>query len=208
MARALPLLAATFALGLPVAAAAEPRTSLWIDAPEGASVSVDGEVVGVAPLKKDVGVPPGHHVVTATSNGHREGRADVDIALGEKRLVSVELDDTAQRRAAYALIGSGLGGLAVAIAAGVAAVVKQREASSLDPTFDSGALADAESARDTARIVSGVAGGVGLGLVLTGGLLFAFDAPRATPKKSEAAWFVVPLVAPSWVGVACGGVFP
>lgn len=187
-------------------ASPEPRTSLWIDAPEGAAVAIDGEVVGTAPLKQDVGVPPGRRVVTASSNGHEEGRVEVDVALGEKRLVSVALDDTAQRKAAYGIIAGGLVGLSVAIAAGVAAIVKDREADSLEFGFGFEADYDAAiAARDAARIASGVAGGIGLGLVVTGGILFAFDAPKAAGKKAVA---IAPLVAPGFVGVSVFGVMP
>lgn len=183
-----------------------PRTSLWIDAPDGAAVAVDGEVVGTAPLPKDVGVPPGHHVVTANANGHREGRVEIDVALGEKRLVGVTLADTAQRTAAYAIIGGGLGALSVAIAAGVAAIVKNREAAELDQAAGTDTpYDDAIAARDAARIVSGIAGGVGLGLVVTGGLLFAYDAPKARTEKTIA---FVPEVAPGFVGIRVFGVLP
>lgn len=224
MSRAAPPLAIALAIALPAlaradgappppvahaasgSAAPEPRTSLWIDAPEGAAVAIDGEVVGTAPLKQDVGVPPGRRIVTATSNGHKEGRVEVDIGLGEKRLVSVALDDTAQRTAAYGIIAGGLVGLSVAIAAGVAAIVKDREADSLEFDFgDRTAYDDAIAARDAARIVSGVAGGIGLGLVVTGGILFAFDTPKATAKKAVA---VAPLVGPGFIGLGVFGVIP
>lgn len=190
-------------------------TSLWIDAPEGATIAIDREVVGTAILKRDVGVPPGRHVVTASTNGHREGSVTVDVAEGEKRLVSIELEDSKQRTASYVIIGSGLGGLAIAVAAGVAAVVKQREASELDnglfaPPGDQEAYDAAIQARDGGRIVAGVAGGVGLGLIVTGGLLFAFDPPRTTHEKSnekETGLALIPMAGPGGGGLDLRGVW-
>lgn len=187
-------------------------TSIWIDAPEGSTIAIDGEVIGTAILKRDIGVPPGRHVVTASSNGHREGSVTVDVGEGERRLVSVELVDSKQRTAAYAIIGSGLGGLSIAIGAGVVAVIKQREAADLDngpfaaPT-DQEAYDDAIAARDTGRIVAGVAGGIGLGLVVTGGILFAFDPPKTTHKKIETGFSVVPRFGPGASGLDLLGVW-
>lgn len=62
--------------------------TLSVDVPPKTTIAVDGEVQ----RSRDVVLAPGLHAVVAT-NGDRERRFAVDLAAGESRLVSVDMDD-------------------------------------------------------------------------------------------------------------------
>jgi hypothetical protein len=181
--------------------------------PSGAEVYVDGISVGVAPLPAPVDIEPGLHTVTLASNGHASHTERLDLLRGKTRTLSVDLPTTNQRKAAFALVGTGGVTLSVGIAFGVLAVIKDRSASSIGGRFNQSLIGneqqrydDAIAARDRFRIGAGIAGGVGLGLTALGGFLFAFDSrppptaqkPRTTPTTK--ALLVVPIISPTFTG--------
>ncbi len=84
--------------------------------PSGATVSVDGQPVGVAPLAP-LEVTPGNHFVAITERGHDPYTRDVKLGRGDATTVHAELRRTGQRRASYVLAAGAvalLGGGAIA----------------------------------------------------------------------------------------------
>jgi hypothetical protein len=87
-----------------------------VDAPDGATVAVDGKPVGVAPLAP-ISVVPGPHFVAITERGHEPYTRDLKLGRGDSVAVHADLHRTGQRRAAYLLAA----GTVVVAAAGVVA---------------------------------------------------------------------------------------
>jgi hypothetical protein len=185
--------------------AGPPPAKLVIDAPAGADVHVDEVFVGVTPLPAPVDAEPGSHRVAVTLNGHEPFSKSVDLERGKTRALAVDLDETAQRKAAWGLIGGGGAVLSAGIVLGVLSVVEHRKSRDLLDEADGEDLGDEDqvayddaiSARDRYRIGSGVAAGTALGLFVVGGFLFAFDAPPG-PKPIA----IVPALSPGHAGAA------
>jgi hypothetical protein len=195
--------------GAPVATspapAGPPPARLAIDAPPGADVHVDDVFVGVTPLPAPIDAEPGWHHVEVTSNGHKRFGRSVELERGKTKALAAELDETGQRKAAWALIGSGGALLSGGIVLGVLSVVEQRKARDLLDEADGEDLSeraqadydDAVAARDGYRVGSGIAAGTALGLFVLGGVLFGFDAP-----ERKAAFTLLPSLAPGHASAA------
>lgn len=101
--------------------------------------------------------------------------------------------------------------LATGIGFGVAAVVEHRNARDIDQRLDDEDARAEEQAqyeaaidtRDDLRIVSGIAGGTGLGLFLLAGVLFAREDIRRDAEKKEAV--AGDVAATPWVGPGIAG---
>ena len=213
MLRLAPISLACLALGCASAAPAPPvkpegpvPAKLAVEAPAGSDVYVDGVLVGVAPLEAPVDADPGKHAVQVTLNGHEPFARSVVLTRGRTDTLVVDLDETDQRKGAWASIGVGAASLTAGIILGVLSVVEHRESRDiLDEDEDGSGLNaeaqarydDAVDARDRYRIGSGVAAGVGLGLFVVGAVLFAFDAPLAPGEIA-----VLPSVSPEFAGAA------
>lgn len=165
-------------------AAQEPRAArLCVVAPEGASLTLDDVAIGEAPLPAAVEVEPGAHALVVTQGGHRGQHVALMLPSGSLTLTKLALEPTPQRRAAWALLGLGAGGVAGGATLGVLAVVAQRgaqavldRASAEDLTAqDQADYAALSSQEEDRRLGSAIAGGVGLGVAVVGGFLFAFD---------------------------------
>ncbi|MBL9022064.1 MAG: PEGA domain-containing protein [Myxococcales bacterium] len=179
--------------GTPVAPSPAPNgpppARLTIDAPPGADIHVDDVFVGVTPLPAPVDAEPGWHHVEVTSNGHKRFARSLELERGKTRTLTAELEETGQRKAAWALIGSGGALLSGGIVLGVLSVVEQRKARDLQDEADGEDLSeraqadydDAIAARDGYRVGSGITAGTALGLFVLGGVLFGFDAPERRP---------------------------
>jgi hypothetical protein len=185
---------------------------LLIAAPVGASVRVDGTFVGAAPLSGPVEVEPGTRTVAVTMNGFHPRTLNVVVGRGRSREVTVELEMTDQRIAAWSLLGTGIAGLGAGIVFGSLSVVRLREARDIQQEAD-GDLSEAGqaaydaamAARDDLRLGSGVSAGIGLVALLVGGPLYILDQP-ATPAgpggiaDDGVTVSALPLVTPSFSG--------
>jgi hypothetical protein len=174
---------------------------LIVDAPEGATVLVDGKQVGTAPLPKPIVIAPGRHTVTVHKSGSVSRHQAVELEEGKATKLRIVLGATGQRTLSWVLIGTGGAAIAGGIVFGVLSVVELRKVRSFNQRADDRPLSEKElsesesamSARDNYRIGSGIAGGVGLGLFLLGGALMFFDGPiasvpeRRAPPESEPA---------------------
>ena len=192
---------------------------LAVEKPNESDVYVDGVSVGPAPLPRPVDVDPGSHFVTVSMNGHGAFSKEISFERGKTKTLAPTLPETPQRKAAWALIGTGGVSLAVGIGLGVVAVVKDRQASNIAPRMgemlsptDQTRYDALTSSRDNFRTAAGAAGGIGLGLIVVGGVLYAFNSPPdpATPKPKEkkiGAPVVLPMVGPGFVGAVAGATF-
>ncbi len=166
---------------------------LCVEDPGGADVWLDGVFVGTAPLSEPVAAEPGTHDVTVTMSGHEPRSEEVRLRGGETLTLAVDLDMTTQRKASWAVLGAGAGGITTGIVLGALAVVEQRRGKDLlddadGEDLDAAGQAELDaalSAEDRFRIGSGVAGGVGLGLVTVGVFLFAFDDPELPKRRTR-----------------------
>lgn len=159
---------------------------LSVTGPTGAGLFVDGTFVSQLPLAEPTKVEPGARLVEVRDPGYETFSARLELDRGRTRSLAVDLEPTTQRTASWILIGTGGAGIAAGVGLGIASVVKHREARDLrsfndaEDTLsiqDQRAYDAAISARDDFRVGSGIAGGVGLGLFVLGGVLFAIDSP-------------------------------
>ena len=99
---------------------------------DGASVHVDGRLVGEAPLPSPVQLRPGRHEVRVSAPGRVTASNTVTFDRGQTRSFQVDLPPTVRRRVAWGLLGAGLG-LTVAGGGTLAgALVYQRRARDID----------------------------------------------------------------------------
>ncbi len=170
----------------------ERPATLTIVAPRGAEVSVDGRPQGstpVAPLE----LPSGVHTVTLTLNGHDAHSEELELGRGEARELRTGLKKTGQRKASYAVMAAGAGGL---IAGGVFtyfALDRQRQAedtlSALQTRNVDSHKLDAydrdRAARDRYRTGAFIAYGAGAAVLTVGALMYAFDRPSVTAPRER-----------------------
>jgi tetratricopeptide (TPR) repeat protein len=167
----------------------EKPARLSVVAPDGARIAVDGRFRGVSP-SAPLTLTPGRHYVTVALNGHEAYSRELDVARDESRKLRADLPATAQRTAAWVLIGTG----ATALLAGggllIGAVVRENSAKSatIDTAADIDTFNGTLSSRNELRTAGIVAAGSGLAVAAVGVFLFAFDEPRAfAPAKDESA---------------------
>ncbi len=154
---------------------------------DGASLSVDGRLVGTLPLARPLELPGGRHFVSAELNGHVPFSAELELRRAEERIVSVELETTTQRRVAWGLTGGAIGLGVVASVFATVAVTRDQAARGLLEASKERALSMAEhdeyeSAReDRSLFIAMSAGGFGAATLFGAsglGLLW-FDEPRS-----------------------------
>jgi hypothetical protein len=175
------------ALDLPLK---EKPALLAIDAPSGAEISVDGRLIGVAPLSSPVSLAHGRHFVAVMKTGALAWTREIDTTRGETTKISPELSTSGQRKVAWVVIGTSV----VALAAGGVftglALDRENKAQSILDEREKGnvtgsRLDDYESLRserDRYRTWSIATLGAGAALGITGVLLYVIDRP-ATPMR-------------------------
>jgi hypothetical protein len=152
-----------------------------------AEVSIDGRFIGRTPFARPLEVDPGTRFVTVSKNGYDAFAKEFDMGRGAETKVTLDLDTTTQRTAAWVLLISGGVFLAGGIVLGSVALVEQNNAQVLlDKREVSGLtideLGEYESARDNRdqfRAASAGASGFGGLLAVIGGMLYLFDTPKA-----------------------------
>jgi hypothetical protein len=197
---------------------------------DGADVSIDGRIAAQTPLARPIELPPGHHFVAVTRRGYRAFSEDLEVGRGEQKTLTVPLEVTGQRVAAYALIGVAAAGILTGGTLAVVAIVKQGQAESIDTTRTTvGGLTSAGfaqynslvSTRNDLRTAASVTLGGAALVGATGVLMAIFDQPvigpgahRDEPRKPAAPTrerpmevSAVPIVAPGIVGAALHGTF-
>lgn len=78
----------------------KPRPAfLRITTEAGAEISVDGRLIGAAPLPKDIKLAAGTRLITVRKNGHAAVTREVRMKRGERVSMKVSLEQTGQRDA-------------------------------------------------------------------------------------------------------------
>jgi hypothetical protein len=177
---------------------------LLVDGTAGAAVYVDDVFVGTAPLTEPVLAEPGDHVLRVAQSGHLTHVEKVKLHRGKTLERQVSLEMTGQRKASWALLGTGAAGVSAGIVLGTLSVVEMRKARDIEDQApdeenlgddDQRAFDEATDAQESYRLGSGIAAGIGLGLVLVGAGLYAFDEPEAPQVAIE------PSIGPEAAGV-------
>ena len=165
-----------------------------VRAPEGAEISIDGRLQGVAPMPP-IELKPGSHFVAVTSNGHDAFTREVEVTRGERRQVDAKLQSTGQRTTSWVLMGIGAGGLVASGVLGFVSLSKESKARDIrDQSRGAGNLSPDDrarydslrSSRDDFRLAALISGGAGLVVGATGLVLHQFDQPRVqVPELKE-----------------------
>jgi tetratricopeptide (TPR) repeat protein len=206
---------------------------LRVDTDAGAQISVDGRLVGVAPLSIPVDMPAGTHVISILRTGREAFSTEVDLARGEEKTLPVKLERTSQRYVSYGLLGAAGASF---IAAGVFSlqalhqqtlardIQNQRATQNIDAS-QLDAYNKAVQARDNRyRPAAEFSFGAGAALGSVGLLLYLFDQPSLAtsrgpresnrpnePRRPEPSLLdqlsAAPLLGPGLAGASLGGRF-
>ena len=173
----------------------EKPARLSLDAPNNATVSIDGRFAGTTPLPSAIQLTGGRHLVVVTKNGHKAFTEELELKRDEHRTVKVKLDSSGQRIVAESLFISAAG---AAIVGGVftgVALVEQGNANDLNNARTGTGLSVQQAddydfyknARNRWATVAGVAYGVSAASLLTGIVFYAFDQPTVNlpPDRLE-----------------------
>ncbi|MDI1475658.1 PEGA domain-containing protein [Polyangium sp. y55x31] len=196
---------------------------LQINGPAGATVAIDGKLVGTTPLPAQE-LEPGTRFIAVSRNGFQPYSREIVAQRGERDSIDLNLARTPQRYVSYVFFGAGALTLLGGLGAGGKALqaegkaVKLKNAGLTESTLRS--YNDALVERDASTTAAGVALGVGAALGLTGFVLYAFDAPslplpparnekKPEPKEkgSPMDMAIAPVVGPGFAGAAVIGRF-
>jgi hypothetical protein len=168
----------------------EKPAMIALSAPEGSDVTLDGRLVGTAPLPAALELPSGRHYVVVTERGAYPFARDLTLDRGERLTVEAKLQTTTQRTVAYWSLGVA-GALAAAGAVtGIVALAAENRAKSINDRLISrqGLMGDditsyhsAVDQRDRFAPVSFVLLGASAAVGVAGALLFFVDSPRVEP---------------------------
>ncbi|MBL9023929.1 MAG: PEGA domain-containing protein [Myxococcales bacterium] len=156
----------------------------------GAAISVDGRLVGVAPLVTPLDLSGGRHFVSAELSGHVTRAQTIEVTRGKRADLDLALDSTVQRDVSFALFG--LAGAFAATSGVLAGVALFREGQAEDVLERAGTrnitLADVQEYEDARaerdKLVIGAAatgGAAGAALVVGLGLFLGDQPERAVP---------------------------
>lgn len=218
---------------VPIDVELEERPALLVvDTEARAQISVDGRLLGEAPLARPIELPSGRHLVAVLKSGRKPFSREVELARGERIKVTADLERTTQRYFSYALVGTGIAGVLVGGVFGIVALSEQGRAQEIrDAARDQGNVAfgqrqeylDAVDGRTTWRQAATVAAGIGAALGAGGVLLYLTDVPSVgapgmerrdgpapqRPKRGEPSMEVTasPVLGPGITGAVLEGRF-
>lgn len=197
-----------------------PRVTLEVpeDADVGAVFLFDGKEIDRAKLADDLLVDAGHHVIEVRLSGHPPNKTEIELKLGERRRIAVEVPKPAPQvvvRSTPRRKGRLYGGLvlttggvvAMSVAGIVALGARQDYKDALDHGCSMG-LCDnrtdfnaTQDARSRANLMSFVGAG---GLVLTGVGVYLM-LTSAGHRTTERAVTIVPTMSPTTAGLSIAG---
>lgn len=206
---------ATLQLSFPLVAL---PAKLTVTGPKEAEVAVDGRRVGTLPLPQALVLEPGVHFIAVTRNGQVAFTRQVQVGNDETLGVEATMRDSTQRVLSYTMFG--LGGAGV-VASGITmglAFAAQAQAQDIDERLDNegnGSSADYQryldevEKRDRYRAASITTGAIGLGLMVTGVVLYVVDKPqvdvpvfdRGTARRGP-RWTAAPVLGRDMVGAS------
>lgn len=159
-----------------------------LNAPVGAQITLDGRVIGPAPLSAPLDVAAGRHVIAVSEPGHYAWARDVTLERGQEIELKAELDTTKQRTLSYLILGFAGVMAAGSVTSGVIAAAAERRAKEIDDLrldkqskLEQAQLDEYQSAldrRDKAAPVAYALMGTALAAGVTGLLLYVLDSPR------------------------------
>lgn len=165
----------------------EKPAMIRVNAPDGSDVSLDGRLIGEAPLTAAVEVAAGRHFVAVTQRGSYGFARDLSLDRGQDLALEATLETTTQRNVSYTFLGTaGALMIAGAITGGVALAAEGR-AKDIDAQrtgrvgLSPEDLKDYNSAvnrRDAFAPPALMLLGVGATAAITGALLYFIDSPR------------------------------
>ncbi len=164
---------------------------LAVSAPNGALVSIDGRVVGEAPLTAPLSLPPGKHLVVITKTGYNPSVQQIEIKRGETLRLRVTLKITALRAVTFNLMNVDVTGALVAGGLGIGALLAERKAKGILEETKSGHISparldaynDALASRDRLRTSALATLGVTAALSSVTVFLYVFDNPAPKVDK-------------------------
>ncbi len=168
---------------------------LAVQTEDGAEISIDGRLQGIAPLPP-LKLGSGKHFVAVTSNGRQAFSKFVKLERGERKSLDASLESTGQRKASWIMLGVGAGGLVAGGVLGYVALKKQSDADQIKSRSEaSGNLSPSDvsrydslrSSRDSFRMAAVISAGAGAGVGAIGLMLRLFDQPRVPLPPAEEA---------------------
>jgi hypothetical protein len=211
----------------------ERPAKLRVDTDVGAQISVDGRLVGVAPLLVPIDVPAGAHVISIIRTGREAFSTDIELDRGEEKILPVKLERTTQRYVSYSLLGVAGGAFIAGGVFSLLALHNQNIARDISATrsqqniseADRATYTDALHARDALwRPAALISFGSGAALSGVGMLLYLFDQPSpagsrgpresnkpSAPRRSDPSLLeqlsATPVVGPGVLGASLGASF-
>jgi len=185
-------------------------SSIWVAAPVGASIVVDGRSFGAAPIPSRIELPSGAHTVSVTRRGHETHVERVAITPGEERRIDVTLRPTVQRRVSYWMFGGAFATLGVGAMLAVGAGTNQETAAELYERATTRNLSEEERgrytsaliARDAMRAASVGVFGLSAALGAAGAITYWFDDPTTRGARMEVRAAAAPLPGGGYFGLS------
>jgi len=175
----------------------EKPATVIIEASPAADLYIDGSHEGTIESPKHLLLPSGSHALRLRRNGYRLASVSAELEPGSTRSISVELQQTGQRKTAYAMFIAGGASLVVgAVLTGLAVEREDHAQDILDQRDERNITAeefhdyqDATSARDRLRVGAAVSLTGAAAMLITGLVLYAIDQPsmvEAEPSRGGA----------------------
>jgi hypothetical protein len=211
----------------------ERPAKLRIDTDAGAQISVDGRLVGVAPLLVPIDVPAGSHVLSIVRTGREGFSTDIELDRGEEKIIPVKLERTTQRYVSYGLLGAAGGAFIAGGVFSLLALHDQDIAKKISDTRSQQNISEEDRVRYTDALHSRdaywrpaalISFGSGAALSGIGMLLYLFDQPSpagsrgpresnkpSAPKRSDPSILeqlsATPVLGPGVLGASIGASF-
>lgn len=190
----------------------EKPSFLTINAPPGATISVDGRNHGDAPLAGPIDLLSGSHRVIVTRRGYVPYDKPYSVDRASSNTLTVTLPPTTQRKLTYVLFGASMTGFSVGTALIIASIAKDAEAADIldkakKENIDRGTLEkyiNAYDVRNALILSTSAMELVAVGLGVASAATFVFDSSsrvNATPGRNEARFSVAPLTGGGFVSM-------
>lgn len=182
-----------------------------IAAPGGATIAIDGQPYGDAPLQRRLELAPGSHWLTVSQRGHLPHGERFVLARGNDHQFDIKLKTSLQRRVSYLFGGTAVVGLGVTIACILGASVEDSRASAIYSHAQKSNIAQTTldayhhtlASRDTLTSVSVGSFLLTLTLGVTALSTYWFDLPirpTSSPQRVHARLSLGPLPGGAFLG--------
>lgn len=153
----------------------------------GAAISVDGRLVGMAPLARPLELTQGKHFISITRRGYQSFAREVNVKRGQTMDMKVRLKKTTQRKLAFWVTVTAGVGFGLTTVAGISMLGANSDAKTLEDKRQSEGLTpaelddylDAKQRRSDERRNTLVLLGISSAIGISGLLMYLLDNPRA-----------------------------